>query len=242
MRKLIAVAASASLMAVPIAASAQSVANDLADLVGARGSSFEPEMGNRGYEFVTNADGAEYWWNSHHHKCVAATIANGRVDTLNTADSKKCGHGDGGSTVAGVLAGAAAVGLIAALSSHHKDNNSRNASDYNTEYERGYNDGLYGNNYSRNDSEAYHNGYMAGEAEKNNRKHANAPIVRGAPAKAQNACAHRGDQYWGVPKGSTVPVGVYDYGNGTYEITVASGHMRASCTTNANGHIDGFAE
>lgn len=241
MRKLIAAAASTALVALPIAASAQN-ASGLEDLVGARGSSFEMDMGNRGYAFVTHEGEAEYWWNSHNHKCVAATIANGRVDTLNSADLGKCGHGDGGSAAAGVLAGAAAVGLIAALTSHHKDNNSRNNPDYNGEYQRGYNDGLYGNNYSRNDSEAYHSGYMAGEAEKNNRKHANSAIVRGAPAKAQNACAHRGDQYWGAPKGSTVPVGVYDYGNGTYEITVASGHHRASCTTDGSGHIQGFAE
>lgn len=244
MHKMISILVGTAMVATPLVATpaaAQSTPAALDDLVGARGSSFDGEMGRRGYTLVKNAGEAQYWWNANTKTCVAATIANGRVDTLNTQDSTACGHG-GGKAAAGILAGVAAAGLVAALSHHHKDDNSRNTADYNTEYERGYNDGMYGGDYSRNDSEAYHAGYMAGETEATNRKHANSVLVRGAPAAAQNACKQRGDQYWGVPMGSTVPVSVFKYDSGLYEITVASGHERAACTVNASGRITGFAE
>lgn len=238
MKKLIALTMSASLLAAPFAAQAQTP-GDIDDLIGARGSSFEGVMTSRGYEFVKKEGEAQYWWNSMDKTCVAVTIYNGRVDTINTQGKSHCGHG--GNTAAGIVAGAAAVGLIAALSHHHKDD-SRNTSEYNTEYERGYNDGMYGGHYSKHDSEAYHSGYMAGEAEGTNRKHSNSVLVRGAPAVAQNACKERGDRYWGVPSGSVVPVSVFKYDSGLYEITVASGHRRASCTVNGSGKISGFAE
>lgn len=241
MKKLIALTISAALLAGPIAAQAQTP-GDIDDLMGARGSSFETTMKSRGYAFVKKEGEAQYWWNAMDKTCVAATIANGRVDTLNRQDSSACGHGGSGKAAAGIVAGVAAAGLIAALSHHHKDDNSRNTANYNTEYERGYNDGMYSGDYSRNDSEAYHAGYMAGEAEANNRKHANTVLVRGAPAAAQNACKQRGDQYWGLPMGSTVPVSVFKYDTGLYEITVASGHERASCTVDGSGRVTGFAE
>lgn len=240
MKKIIAIALGAAVAASPIAAWAETP-NDIRDLEGARGSSFDPAMGSRGYTFVKKDGEAQYWWNASTKTCVAATIANGRVDTLNTQSHSACGHG-GGHTAAGIAAGAAAVGLIAALSHHHKDDNSRNTSDYNSEYERGYNDGMYGGHYSKQDSEAYHSGYIAGETEANNRKHSNNVLVRGAPAVAQNACKDRGDSYWSVPAGSTVPVSVFKYDSGLLEITVASGHRRAACTVSASGRITGFAE
>jgi len=240
MRKFITAAACVSIALGPLQASAQTP-GDIEDLVGARGSSFESVMKSRGYAFVKKSGEAQYWWNSMDSTCVAVTIANGRVDTINKQGNSACGHGGGG-TAAGIVAGAAAVGLIAALSHHHKDNNTRNTADYNTEYQRGYNDGMYGGHYSSNDSEAYHSGFMAGETEANNRKHSNNVLVRGAPAAAQNACKARGDDYWNVPSGSTVPVSVFKYDTGILEITVASGHHRASCTVTAGGNVQGFAE
>ncbi|MBZ2210030.1 hypothetical protein, partial [Massilia soli] len=92
---------------------------------------------------------------------------------------------------------------------------------------------------SRGDS-PYHSGYMAGETERNNRRYANSVLVRGAPANAQNACKARGDDYWRVPAGSTVPVSVFGYGQGNYEVVVATGHRRASCSVNASGQVNDF--
>lgn len=159
-----------------------------------------------------------------------------------SSEAKQAGSSNN-SDLAGIVAGAAAVGLIAALASHHdnhKAHESRNNHGYNSEYERGYNDAIYGGHYANNDSEGYHSGYMAGESERNNRRHANSTLVRGAPAATQNACKDRGDRYWRIPSGSTVPVSVYNYGQGNYEVTVASGHRRANCSVNAKGKIQDF--
>lgn len=241
---LVGAAIAASSLTIPVTAHAQATPNDLRDLVGARGSSFDGEMGRRGYTLIKNVGAAGFWWNKNTRTCVSAAIDNGRIASIESTAAADCGHTAHGSgnAVAGIAAGAAAAGLVAALTHHHKDNPSRATPDYNTEYERGYHDGLYGGQYSRHDSEAYHSGYMAGETEASNRKHANSVLVRGAPATAQNACKMRGDQYWGLPAGSTVPVSVFKYDTGLFEITMASGHKRAACTVDASGRISGFAE
>ena len=204
----------------------------------------ESELEARGYKFARNLGSAALWWSDRSKTCASVAVANGRVQSIQTASASDCGksggHG-GGHDAAGVMAGAAVVGLIAALSSHHKNSNDRhNNASYNSEYERGFQDAMYGNHYANNDSQGYHAGYMAGEAERNNRRHSNSVLVRGAPAAAQNACKERGDQFWGIPQGSTVPVDVYDYGQGNYEVTVASGHRRANCSVNAQGRISDF--
>lgn len=191
------------------------------------------------------------WWNTSTRRCVSVAVDSGRVQRLQEAnatdgDQQQASSGKSkNDNPTGVLVGAAAIGLVAALASHHKrsnnaSNNASNNSGYNSEYERGYNNAMYSGHYAQNDSEAYHSGYMAGEAERNNRKAANTPIVRGAPAEAQLACARRGDEQFGVPAGSSVPVSVINYGQGNYEVTVTSGHQRANCAVNAGGRIADF--
>jgi hypothetical protein len=245
MKKIVSYLVSAVMLSMPIAtvdvAHAQTVSG-LGDLIGARGSSAESELEARGYKFAKNLGSAALWWNDRSKTCASVAVDNGRVQSIQTASASDCGKsGSSGSTAAGVIAGAAAVGLIAALSSHHKSGNDRNNNaSYNAEYERGFSDAMYGHHYATNDSQGYHSGYMAGEAERNNRRHSNSVLVRGAPAAAQNACKERGDQFWGIPQGSTVPVSVYDYGQGNYEVTVASGHRRANCSANAQGRISDF--
>lgn len=238
----------AVMMANPMAGYAQTPSS-LSDLVGWRGSSFEGEMGQRGYEFIKKEGVAQFWWSKNSSACVSAAFDDGRVSSIQSTAAGDCGQSNSSNSnsksnnnaaLVGVAIGVAAIGLIAALSGHHKDDSSRNTSEYNTEYERGYNAGMNGNQYDNNDSEAYHSGYMAGEAEKNNRRHANSTLVRGAPAAAQNACKQRGDETWDIPAGSTVPVSVYDYGQGNYEVTVASGHRRAKCSVNSQGVISDF--
>jgi hypothetical protein len=243
MKKIVTYLVSAAMLYSPIAsvnvAHAQTVSG-LGDLIGARGSSAESELEARGYKFAKNLGSAALWWNDRTRTCASVAVDNGRVQSIQSASAGDCGK-SGGNAAAGVVAGAAMVGLIAALSGHHKSSNDRyNNSAYNTEYERGYNDALYGNHYASNDSQGYHSGYMAGEAERNNRRHSNSVLVRGAPAAAQNACKERGDQFWGIPMGSTVPVDVFDYGQGNYEVTVASGHRRANCSVNVQGRISDF--
>lgn len=209
---------------------------DVGDLVGARGSSGESALQSRGYRIAKQNGLTNYWWNSAKDQCIRVVTYNGRYDAIDSASDGDCGHGGGGSTAAAAVAGVAAIGLIAALASHKKSHNDSSAQ-HDSEYERGYNDGLYGGDYDRNDSEAYHSGYSAGEAERDNRLASNSHIVRGAPAAAQRACARRGDDYQNVPAGSSVPVSVYPQGSDRYEIIVASGHYRARCTVTGNGNV-----
>lgn len=239
MRKFVTLLTCTALLATPVVATA-AAPRDISDLVGMRGSSFDGEMENRGYTFIKKVGVAQFWWNGNSNTCVSAAFDNGRVSDIQSTASGDCGHSGGGSSAAGIVAGAAAIGLIAALAGHHKKNPARDTAEYNDVYQQGYNDGMYGAHYSRNDSEAYHSGYMAGETERNNRRHANSALVRGAPAVAQNACTARGDEIWVIPQGSTVPVSVVDYGQGNYEITVAAGHRRANCSVNARGVVADF--
>lgn len=250
MRKFLSSSLSISMIATSLAgftpAHAQT-AQGLEDMIGMRGSSTDSELERRGYSFVKNQGIAQMWWNASTRRCVSLAVDDGRVQSVQSTSAADCNQqqassgNDKNDNLTGILVGAAAIGLVAALASHHKrSNDTKNNQGYNSEYERGYNDAMYSGHYAQNDSEAYHSGYMAGEAERNNRKAANTPIVRGAPAEAQRACARRGDEQFSVPAGSTVPVSVYDYGQGNYEVTVASGHQRANCSVNANGRISDF--
>lgn len=225
------------LPAVPAAAMGQE-----RDLVGARASSGESEMQSRGYRVAKTQGLTQYWWHDGRKVCVRTDTYDGRYQNVTSASSGDCGKGsNGGDVAAGVIAGAAVVGLIAALSSHHKNSNDAHRNDtHDSEYQRGYQDGLYGASYDRNDSEGYHEGFMAGESEAQNRRASNSRYVRGAPQASQSACMQRGDQYLNVPYGSTVPVSVYDKGRGIYEITVASGHYRARCTVDSYGNVQGM--
>jgi hypothetical protein len=219
-----------------IAPAAAQTAPGMGDLIGARGSSAESEMTSRGYKFAKNMGSAALWWNSNSKKCVSVAVDNGRVASIESASAKDCGHG-GDDALAGVAAGALAVGLIAALSSHHKNNDNRNnSSNYNAEYQRGYNDGMYSAHYSNADSEAYHSGFVAGETERNNRRYANTPISRGLPAAAGNACISKGEFEWGVYPGN-VSVISSERHSGNYDVTLATGHYRAICRVTPYGEV-----
>lgn len=241
MRKTVFSIATAAMVMTSLAGVAPAAAETpggLGDLVGARGSSVESELTSRGYKFEKNLGSAALWWNGNSRKCVSVAVNNGRVASIEAASASDCGKGGNDAAVAGVAVGAAAVGLIAALSGHHKSSNQRNNNvTYNSEYQRGYNDGLYASHYDQHDSEGYHSGYLAGETERNNRRASNTKHVRGAPNAAQDACTRRADQWWGFPAGSAVPVSVFDYGQGNYEVTVASGHYRARCSVNGQGVV-----
>jgi hypothetical protein len=215
-------------------------AQGMDDLIGARGSSLDGELNRRGYKFARSVGVAGMWWNRSSKTCVSALVDDGRVQSIEPARAADCGKVDEGE-LAGLAIGVAAAGLVAALSHHHKDGDNRNNSTaYNAEFQRGYHDAFYGAHYATNDSEAYHSGYMAGEAERNNRRHANSALVRGAPAAAQQACMRRADEFWDIPDGSAAAVSIFNYGQGNYEVTVASGHRRANCSVTAEGKVTGF--
>lgn len=225
-----------------VAPAAAQTAPGMGDLIGVRGSSVENELANRGYKFERNNGAAAMWWNSDTRKCVSVAVSNGRVASIQSGSASDCGKSSNNdAAIAGVAAGAVAVGLIAALSGHHKNTDNRNnAAAYNAEYQRGYNDGMYSSHYSNNDSEAYHSGFMAGETERNNRRHANSSISRGLPEAARYACVSKGEYEWGVYPGDVSVVSSSSYAPGNYEVTLATGHWRAMCKVTANGQVTKF--
>ena len=210
--------------------------SDVADLVGARAPGGETQMQNRGYSMESFKAGGQYWWNRSTKTCVRIVVANGRYASVDRTDASDCGHGDSGGSAAAAVGAVAAIGLIAALASHKKKHGDGDGN-HDSEYSRGYNDGLYGGQYDRNDSEGYHDGFMAGEAEASNRRAANRSYARGGPDAARAACEARGDQYQNAPGGSSVAVSQRSAGGGNYVFTIATGHYRSTCTANASGQV-----
>lgn len=148
-------------------ANAQTV-RGLEDLIGARGSSLDGELARRGYKFTKNRGAASMYWNGPRSSCISALVENGRVESIQRAAAAYCDQ-DAGKQLVGVAVGAAAAGLIAALTAHHHGQDHRNNNQrYNRQFQRGYDDATNGSGYSLHDSDAYHAGYVAGEAERRN--------------------------------------------------------------------------
>jgi len=233
MRRTIAAMAAASMLGAGMAPAYAKTPGSLSDLVGARAPGAESEMQSRGYKMATFKNGGQYWWNGD--TCVRVVVSQGRYASVDKADAGDCGKGGGGSAAAAVGA-VAAIGLIAALASHKKKHGD-SGGDHDSEYARGYNDGLYGGQYDRNDSEGYHDGFMAGEAEASNRRAANRGYARGGSQAARAACETRGDQYQNAPGGSSVAVSQRGDGSGNTVFTVATGHYRSLCTASPDGRV-----
>lgn len=73
----------------PMAVSA-SPPSDVADLVGARGSSGEMGLANRGYSNVTMSHGVQYWWNAERKSCIGIKVAEGRYKSITSAAASHC--------------------------------------------------------------------------------------------------------------------------------------------------------
>jgi hypothetical protein len=82
--------ATGALLAAPAAMAAPP--GDLADLVGARGSSGEQEMQSRGYANVKMRQGTQYWWNAGRGSCVGIRVANGRYASVDAVSASLCGQ------------------------------------------------------------------------------------------------------------------------------------------------------
>lgn len=165
----------AAMLAATTTAAMAKAPSDVADLVGARGSSGEDQLRSRGYSFHHASQGDDrswtYWWNSSNRQCLAVVTSDGRYSSISSAPASDCGHSGGGDAGAAVAVGAAA--LIGALALSHKSHHHENANHYDNQqseadYERGYRDGLYNQAYHNYDrSDAYSNGYSAGVTQRN---------------------------------------------------------------------------
>lgn len=221
--------AAAAMLTAPIAAIAQE-----RDLQGARAPGAETQMQARGYRLEKTSGGAQFWWNERTRTCVRVVVWQGRYSTVTRASDGDCGKG--GPSAGAVVGTALAVGLIAALASHKKKHSDSDDA-HDRDYERGYNDGLYGAHYDRHDSEGYHDGYLAGESEAQNRRAYNRPYVQGAPRESREACKRSADDFQNVPRGTSVPISVSDRGRGMWEMTMASGSYRSRCIVDSRGSV-----
>jgi hypothetical protein len=86
---LSAVVAIAALSGFASVAHAQTVP-DLADLIGARGSSAETELQSRGYQFTSNLGSSALWWNPGTKTCVSVNVDNGRVVSIVKSPKRDC--------------------------------------------------------------------------------------------------------------------------------------------------------
>jgi hypothetical protein len=78
---------------------AQQTPGDVRDLIGARGSSGEMELGRRGYVNVGGQQGDDtswtYWWNERRGVCLSVATSNGRYQSIVTTPAPDCRRGGG---------------------------------------------------------------------------------------------------------------------------------------------------
>jgi hypothetical protein len=166
-------------VAMSIAAMGQ--ANKLQDLVNAKAGQAEGDLENRGYVVTHTEEGDNaifsYWWNPSNKKCVAVKTSDGRYVSITDAMNFDCNQKDASkmsnNAKAGVAVGAAAAvigaAIIAHKAHHHEDNKHYEDAKQESEYERGYRDGLYNNSYHNyNNSKEYSTGYGSGVGQRNN--------------------------------------------------------------------------
>lgn len=165
----------ATVTGVPAQAAAPS---DVQDLVGAKASSGESALESRGYVLQSGSKGDDrsytYWWHPTKKQCLSVATRDGRYDTITKTPAPDCGQKSGSGsdgTAAAVAVGAVALlGVLAMSHKSHDHDDKQHYSDSQSEadYERGYRDGLYHqdyHNYSRSDP--YSNGYAAGVQQRN---------------------------------------------------------------------------
>ena len=108
-----------------VPAAAQDTPRDVRDLVGARASSGESALENRGYKFIKTTEGEDRkwsnWWKASTKTCLTVATVNGRYDTIVSGPAADCqdqagsGAASGGSDDFEDLVGARAAGGEAEL-------------------------------------------------------------------------------------------------------------------------------
>ncbi|AYV45262.1 hypothetical protein CFHF_03340 [Caulobacter flavus] len=236
-RQLVAAAAVAGMISGAAPAAAQ-IPSNLRDLVGARAAGGESQLQDRGYalDHVDEGGSAKFGYWRRGDECVQVTTRDGRYLTIVEARGM-CRKKSSGSDASAVVAGVAIVGLAAALAAHKKHHDDADR-DHDAEYERGYQAALYGSDYDdRHESEGYHEGFLAGQSERDNRRFSNTRYVRNAPRSAQEACSRRADEFQNRPYGGSVPISARDLGRGDWELTMATGPYRSRCTVSSSGQV-----
>lgn len=153
------------------AVSAQAPGN-LSDLVGAKAAGGETQLETRGYVHIKTDKSDDrawsYWWQPQRRDCVSIAVVDGRFDAINTTPAADCKQsakkGGSDAAAAAAVAGIAIIGAAAlAHSSHNHDGGKHLDESSDTQFDRGYRDGLYGQSYHNYDrADAYSDGYAKG--------------------------------------------------------------------------------
>lgn len=172
----IAMAATCALLAQSVTAVAgQPLPGSVRDLVGARASSGESTLETRGFTYMSGSTRGgqklSYWWNGNTKECIRTATADGNFAQITVAPKQDCGQksGDGNAAAAAAVGAAALIGVLAlSHKSHdHRDGNHYSDAANESQYERGYRDGLYNQSYHNYDrSNAYSDGYENGVRER----------------------------------------------------------------------------
>ena len=143
----------------------------IADLVGSRAPGGETQLEARGWTHIKTEKGDDrawsYWWQPQRRECVSVAVMDGRFDSITSTPAPDCNQnvkskGSDAGAVAAVAVAAIGIAALAHQSHHHKDGKHLDEAD-DTQYERGYRDGLYGQSYHNYDrSDAYSGGYERG--------------------------------------------------------------------------------
>jgi hypothetical protein len=146
-----------------------------------------------------------------------------------------------------VAIGAAVAGLgVAAFmhhKHHHKDNDHKSDAEHEASYERGYNDALYNEHYDTSSrSDAYREGYDAGQAERERRtshyrNDDDFAERHGAPTVAQKTCVGEASARWGISPRDIYPVKSRKAGGDNYLVEVAAGYRHGNCEVTGSGDV-----
>ena len=121
-RCLVSAAAGAAVLATSIAAVAEP-----RDLIGARAGQGENSLRDRGYTLDHTDGGVQYWWNARDGECINLFVDNGRYDTIDRRPNSECKASRGGKkdSSGAIIAGALAIGILAAAASSKKHDDDR---------------------------------------------------------------------------------------------------------------------
>lgn len=105
------------------------------DLIGAKAGQAEGSLAARGYVFDHNEGGEQLWWRERGRECISLYVSNGRYRDVESRSSGDCNLSRGGGgkkkdNSTAIVAGALAVGLLAAAAAKSKKDRDRDRDDY----------------------------------------------------------------------------------------------------------------
>jgi hypothetical protein len=158
-----------------------------------------------------------------------------------THDARSAASGADVAEVAGAAALIIGIAALAHEEQHHRDGRHHAAPDAEAQFERGYRDGLHGEDYdSRHSSEAYGQGFDAGVKERSNRlSHKSWEEDEGpdAPPLAMRGCVGEASASWDINPRRIQVVKTQQPAADDFLVEVAAGHKHGFCEVSAQGNV-----